>query len=110
MGLFGKTKTPKEKVDEWSREIKKEQRGITRQIRDIEREENKVKAEIKKLAKKGDTDSCKILARSVVDSKKAIIRLHVANGNLNSILMQMREQHSMLRMWRAIQQSHRPRS
>lgn len=92
MGLFGKSKTPKEKVEEWSREIKKEQRGIQRQIRDIEREQNKVKAEIKKNAKKGDVDSCKILAKSIVESKKAVTKLHVANANMNSINMQMREQ------------------
>merc|ERR1712226_119420 len=95
----------KERVEQWSRDIKKEQRGIQRQIRDIEREEAKVKAEIKKCAKKGDTDSCKILARSVVDSKKAINKLQVANANMNSIVMQMREQLSMLRMQGAIQQS-----
>jgi len=105
MGLFGKSKTDKEKVDEWSREIKKEQRAITRQIRDIEREEAKVKAEIKKNAKKGDTESCKILARSIVDSKKAKTKLHTANANMNSILMQMREQLSMIRMSGAIQNS-----
>ena len=103
MGLFGKTKTPKEKVDEWSREIKKEQRGITRQIRDIERQEKKVELEIKKAAKNNDIDSCKILAREIVNSKKAKSKLHVANANMNSIVMQMREQMSMLRMSGAIQ-------
>jgi hypothetical protein len=58
--LFGQKETKEEKqkrdkemLREWQRNLKSEQRGIDRQIRKIQMEENKVKTEIKKYAKKG---------------------------------------------------------
>nr|KAF6446269.1 charged multivesicular body protein 3 [Rousettus aegyptiacus] len=73
MGLFGKTqeKPPKELVNEWSLKIRKEMRVVDRQIRDIQREEEKVKRSVKDAAKKGQKDVCVVLAKEVIRSKKA---------------------------------------
>ena len=51
MGLFGKSKTPKEHCQEWTKTVRQEQRQVTRQIRDIERVQAKTKTEIKANAK-----------------------------------------------------------
>ncbi|XP_054247374.1 charged multivesicular body protein 3 isoform X2 [Indicator indicator] len=77
MGLFGKTpeKPPKEMVNEWSLKIRKEMRVIDRQIRDIQREEEKVKRSIKEAAKKGQRDVCVILAKELVHSRRAMQNL-----------------------------------
>nr|KAF6328637.1 charged multivesicular body protein 3 [Pipistrellus kuhlii] len=73
MGLFGKTqeKPPKELVNEWSLKIRKEMRVVDRQIRDIQREEEKVKRSVKDAAKKGQKDVCVVLAKEMIRSRKA---------------------------------------
>jgi selenophosphate synthetase-related protein len=68
MGLFGKTqeKPPKELANEWSLKIRKEMRVVDRQIRDIQREEEKVKRSVKDASKKGQKGVCVVLAEMCV--------------------------------------------
>ena len=58
----------------------------------IEREELKVKRSIKEAAKKGQKDVCKILAKEIVNSRKAKTRIHTSKAQLNSVSMQMKNQ------------------
>ena len=51
-------------------------RGIDRQIREIQREENKVKKSCKDAAKRNDIASSKILAKEIVQSRRAVSRLY----------------------------------
>ena len=51
MFSFGKKATPTEQVRKWKRELNREIRGIDRSIRNIQIEEQKTKAEIKKLVR-----------------------------------------------------------
>ncbi|XP_030641770.1 charged multivesicular body protein 3 isoform X2 [Chanos chanos] len=87
MGLFGKTqeKPPKDLINEWSLKIRKEMRVIDRQIRDIQREEEKVKRSIKDAAKKGQRDVCIVLAKEMIQSKKASTDVMKAMQNLVKI-------------------------
>ncbi|XP_035273448.1 charged multivesicular body protein 3-like [Anguilla rostrata] len=106
MGLFGKhEKPPKELVSEWSVKIRKEMRGIDRQIRDIQREEEKVKRSIKDAAKKGQRDVCVILAKEIIQSKKAISKMYATKAHMNSVMMNMKNQLSVLRVAGAMQKS-----
>uniref|UniRef100_A0A2K5PBH6 Charged multivesicular body protein 3 n=1 Tax=Cebus imitator TaxID=2715852 RepID=A0A2K5PBH6_CEBIM len=75
MGLFGKTqeKPPKELVNEWSLKIRKEMRVVDRQIRDIQRKEEKVKRSVKDAAKKGQKDVCVVLTKEMIRSRKAMM-------------------------------------
>jgi len=100
MGLFGKDKKadPKEQVNEWSKKIRKERNQLDRQIRQIQRSEAQAVASIKQAAKKNDPDSAKILAREVVNARKAVTRIHTAKANLSSVEMQMKAQASQLRI------------
>lgn len=52
----------------------------------------KVKKSIKEAAKKGQTDVCKILAKEVVQSRKAVGKLYASKAQMNSVLMQMQHQ------------------
>lgn len=45
---------------------------LDRQIRSIQREEAKVKMELKKAAKRGDRDVCLVFAKEIVNSRKAV--------------------------------------
>ncbi|KAI5616744.1 charged multivesicular body protein 3, partial [Silurus asotus] len=107
MGLFGKTpeKPPKDLINEWSLKIRKEIRVIDRQIRDIQREEEKVKRSIKDAAKKGQKDVCIILAKEMIHSKKAVNKLYASKAQMNSVLLSMKNQLSVLRMAGALQKS-----
>ncbi|KAM4542421.1 charged multivesicular body protein 3 [Odontesthes bonariensis] len=107
MGLFGRTpeKPPKDLINEWSQKIRKEMRVIDRQIRDIQREEEKVKRSIKDAAKKGQKDVCVILAKEMIQSKRAVTKLYASKAQMNSVLLSMKNQLAVLRVAGALQKS-----
>nr|XP_020009526.1 charged multivesicular body protein 3-like [Castor canadensis] len=94
MELFGKTqeKLPKELVNEWSLKIRKDMRVVDRQIRDIQRGEEKVKRPVKDAAKKGQKDVCVVLAKEMIRSRKAVSKLYASKAHMNSMLMGMKNQ------------------
>jgi hypothetical protein len=65
---FGSSK-PKldinEQMKEWQSQLKAEQRGLDRQVREVQRSEDKLKREIASVAKK-DPVSAKMLAKNIV--------------------------------------------
>ncbi len=98
-------KDPKEQLKEWTREIRKESRLLDRQIRGIEREQMKFQRDIKLLAKKGEYEAIKPLARSIVKANHAKHRIHVAKAHMNSVILDLRYQTAQLRMADALQVS-----
>merc|ERR1712131_515369 len=106
MGLFGASKAdPKKQVNEMQSVLRKETRAIERQIRDIERQQEKTKQMLKQNAKKGDTAACKILAREIVNSKKAVSRMYQSKAQLNSVMMNMKTQLATIRLTGAVEKS-----
>lgn len=65
---------------------------MDRQVRAIQREEEKVKRSLKEAAKRGDADVCKILAKEIVASRKAVNRIHTSKAHINSVQMSMNHQ------------------
>ncbi|KAI8575696.1 hypothetical protein K450DRAFT_260365 [Umbelopsis ramanniana AG] len=102
--FFGK-KSPEELVRKWQQEIRAQTRGIERQIRQIEREEAKVKQGIKAVAKRGDVKSCKSLAKELIRSRKHVDRLHTSKAQLNSVSMQLNHQLATLKIAGTLQKS-----
>ncbi|KAM8834300.1 charged multivesicular body protein 3 isoform X1 [Synchiropus splendidus] len=107
MGLFGKSsdRPPKEQVTEWSQKIRKETRVLDKQIRDIQREQEKVKRSIKESAKKGNKDVCVILAKELVQSRRAVTKLYSSKAHMNSVQLSMKNQLGLLRVAGALQKS-----
>ncbi|XP_067885225.1 E3 ubiquitin-protein ligase RNF103 isoform X2 [Heterodontus francisci] len=107
MGLFGKSqeRPPKDLVTEWSLKIRKEMRVIDRQIRDIQREEEKVKRSVKEAAKKGQKDVCTILAKEIVQSRKVVSKLYASKAQMNSILMSMKNQLAIAKVTGSLEKS-----
>lgn len=58
----------------------------------IQREEAKVKKSIKEAAKKGQIDVAKILAKELVQSRKATSKLYASKAQMNSVVMSMQQQ------------------
>ncbi|XP_051176372.1 charged multivesicular body protein 3 [Leptopilina boulardi] len=107
MGLFGKSqeKNPKEMVQEWTSKLRKEGYQIDRQVRAIQREEDKVKRSMKEAAKKGDRDVCKILAKEVIRARKTCGKLHTSKAHLNSVSMQLKNQLATIRVAGSVSKS-----
>jgi len=98
MSLFGKKPTTEEVVKKWKRELRKEERELDKNIRAIDLEEQKLKRSIKELAKKGDKASAKVLAKEIVQSRKAKERIYKSKAQLNSVSMQLSQNLSMMKV------------
>lgn len=85
-------------VREWSSKLRKQTYLLDRQIRAIQREEAKVKVSLKQAAKKGDKDVCLILAKEIVNSRKAVNRINASKAQLNSVSLHMNQQAANLRV------------
>lgn len=89
---------PPERVKQVQSQLRSEQRQLDREIRNIDSGVSKAKLEIKRLAKKGDVKSAKILAREVVRSNAQRERLFVSKARLNSIGLQLNHQLAMFKV------------
>jgi len=107
MGLFGKSRTPdpKDQVNEWCKQLRKEGNKLERQVNAIKREEAKVTKSLKEAAKKGDKDVCMILAKEIVNARKSINKIYAAKANMNSVSMQMKGQLAIIKVAGAMQSS-----
>ncbi|KAL1501103.1 hypothetical protein ABEB36_006491 [Hypothenemus hampei] len=107
MGLFGKShqRNPKDMVNEWNHKLRKEGYQLDRQINSIKREEEKVKRSLKEAAKKGDKDTCTILAKEILRARKAINKIYTSKAHLNSVMLQMKNQLATLRVAGSLQKS-----
>jgi len=74
-------------------------------MRSIENEERKVTDEIKKAGKRGDVNSCRILAKEVVRSRKARERLLESKAQLNSVSMSLQQQAATMRVAGSLEKS-----
>jgi len=95
-------------VKKWKRELKREDRNLDRNIRSIEMEEQKIKASIKQLAKKGDKQnlaSAKVLAKELIRSRKAKENIYKSKAQLNSVAMQLQQNLSMMKVAGVMQKS-----
>ncbi|KAL0102207.1 hypothetical protein PUN28_018627 [Cardiocondyla obscurior] len=107
MGLFGKSqeKNPKEMVQEWTHKLRKEGYQLDRQVRAIQREEEKVKRSLKEAAKKGDKDVCKVLAKEIIRARKACNKIYTSKAHLNSVSLQMKNQLATIRVAGSVSKS-----
>ena len=87
-----KKKDPREQVKEWKQSLRKESNSMDRQIKGIQREEQKVVRQIKDAAKKGNMEAAKILAKEMVQSHRAVNKIYASKAQLNSVSMQMDHQ------------------
>ncbi|CAH1156048.1 unnamed protein product [Phaedon cochleariae] len=107
MGLFGKTpeRSPKDMVTEWNHKLRKEGYQLERQIKSIQREEEKVKRALKEAAQKSDKDTCLILAKEIIRARKAVNKIYTSKAHINSVMLQMKNQLATLRVAGNLQKS-----
>lgn len=101
--IYGKP--PAEQLQEWQRKVKREQRTLDKEIRELETARQRARSQLKALAAKNDVKSARILAKEVVRSNKQVDRLHVSKARLSSVGMQLTHQAAMLKVTGSLQKS-----
>lgn len=103
--LLLEKKTIKEEVKDMQRKLSSEYRNIERQISRIKLAKARTKIEAKKAAKQNNIDCVRILAKEIVNTKKAIKRLYTAKTHINSIILQIKIQESQINLAKTIHKS-----
>lgn len=100
--LFGKRKTPDEM-------LKQNQRALTRAIRDLDRErsklegqEKKIIADIKKMAKQGQMDAVKIMAKDLVRTRRYVKKFMLMRTNIQAVSLRIQTLRSSNQMAQAM--------
>merc|ERR1719461_648799 len=81
--------TMKEKAREWQRQIRTETRRIDRDIERVRQEESRLKTEIKAMAKKGQEQSVRTLAKQMVRSRKSVQMLERTKASMTAMSLQL---------------------
>lgn len=97
--------TPEEKVRDWQRKLRQEERSLEREVLHLDRAAQKSRMDLKQLAKKGDVKSARILARELVRANKQRDRLISSQARVKSVQMQLQHQLSMVKVTGAFQKS-----
>ncbi|GAA99411.1 uncharacterized protein L969DRAFT_47941 [Mixia osmundae IAM 14324] len=101
--LYGPS--PEERVRGWQQELRKEQRLLDREIRQLQHAQSQTQGQLKQLAKKGEVKNARLLAREFVRSRKQTDRLNTSKARLNSIHMQLQHQLATLKITGNLQRS-----
>ncbi|GHJ87981.1 hypothetical protein NliqN6_4383 [Naganishia liquefaciens] len=97
--------TPEERLQEWQRRLRTEQRGLEKEIRQLDVATTKARQQLKQLANKGDIKSARLLAREVVRTQRQKQRLTVGKARLGSVQMQMQHQAALVKVTGTFQKS-----
>ncbi|CAH8561066.1 unnamed protein product [Dicrocoelium dendriticum] len=98
MGIFGEKKDPREKLREMVSVVRKQKFKIQRDVNALQVQNKKVALDIKKRAKDGKLDEAKILAKELVNSRKAVSRLLQASAHMDCVISELNSQASTLRL------------
>ncbi|XP_055005177.1 charged multivesicular body protein 2Ba [Boleophthalmus pectinirostris] len=98
MASLFKKKTVDDVIKEQSKELRGTQRQITRDRTALERQEKQLEAEIKKMAKSGNREACKILAKQLVQLRKQKNRTYAVSSKVTSMSTQTKLMNSQMKM------------
>lgn len=87
--LFGKKKTPAEILRENKRMLDKAIRELDRERMGLQTQEKKIVAEIKKMAKDGQMDAVKVMAKSLVRNRHAVTKLYGLKSHLQAVSLRI---------------------
>ncbi|KAJ8399634.1 hypothetical protein AAFF_G00410450 [Aldrovandia affinis] len=98
MAYLFKKKTVDDIIKEQNKELRGTQRQITRDRTALERQEKQMELEIKKMAKTGNRDACKILAKQLVQLRKQKNRTYAVSSKVTSMSTQTKVMNSQMKM------------
>ncbi|KAF9006937.1 Snf7-domain-containing protein [Cyathus striatus] len=83
--LFGRTVTPAERLRQHQRALTKAQRELDRERSKLEQSEKKLVADIKKSAKSGQMNACKIMAKDLVRTRRYVQKFYQMRTQLQAV-------------------------
>ncbi|KAF6036579.1 CHMP2A [Bugula neritina] len=87
--LFGKRKTPEEMLRQNQRALNKAMRDLDRERVKMENQEKKVIADIKKMAKQGQMDAVKIMAKDLVRTRRYVKKFILMKANIQAVSLKI---------------------
>lgn len=87
--LFGKRMTPDEMMRKNQRALNKAMRDLDREKMKMEQQEKKVIADIKKLAKEGQMDAVKIMAKDLVRTRRYVKKFMLMKANIQAVSLKI---------------------
>ncbi|KAL0071626.1 ESCRT-III subunit protein did4 [Marasmius tenuissimus] len=83
--LFGRTVTPAERLRQHQRSLAKAQRELDRERSKLEMSEKKLIMDIKKSAKAGQMNACKVMAKDLVRTRRYIQKFYQMRTQLQAV-------------------------
>jgi len=87
--LFGKRVTPEEMLRKNQRALNKAMRDLDRERMRMEQQEKKIIADIKKMAKDGQIDAVKIMAKDLVRTRRYIKKFMLMKANVQAVSLKI---------------------
>jgi charged multivesicular body protein 2A len=87
--LFGRKKTPAEMLRQNQRALTKAMRDLDRERTSMERQEKKIIADIKKMAKQGQMDAVKIMAKDLVRTRRYCKKFMLMKANIQAVSLKI---------------------
>lgn len=87
--LFGKKKTPEEMLKQNQRALNRAMRDLDRERAKLEQQEKKVIADIKKMAKLGQMDAVKIMAKDLVRTRRYVKKFIMMRANIQAVSLKV---------------------
>ncbi|WVQ94573.1 hypothetical protein IAU59_001653 [Kwoniella sp. CBS 9459] len=100
--LFGRSMTPAERLRQHQRSLQKAQRELDREKGKLEAQEKKTMADIKRNAKAGNMNACKILAKDLVRTRRYIQKFTQMRVQLQAVSLRMQTLRSNEQMAQAM--------
>lgn len=100
--LFGKRVTPDEMIRKNQRALNKAMRDLDREKIKMEQQEKKLIADIKKMAKEGQMDSVKIMAKDLVRTRRYVKKFMIMKANIQAISLKVQTLKSQSAMAQAM--------
>ncbi|KAF7338519.1 Vacuolar sorting protein DID4 [Mycena venus] len=83
--LFGRTVTPAERLRQHQRSLAKAQRELDRERAKLEAQEKKLIQDIKKSAKDGQLNACKVMAKDLVRTRRYVQKFYQMRTQLQAV-------------------------
>lgn len=87
--LFGRRKTPQEMLRQNQRALNKAIRDLDRERQHMEQQEKKIIADIKKMAKQGQMDAVKIMAKDLVRTRRYVKKFILMRANIQAVALKI---------------------
>lgn len=98
MASLFKKQTVEDAIKAQNRELRGTHRQLARDRAALEKEEKQIEMEIKKMAKAGNKDACKILAKQLVQLRKQKTRSYACGSKITSMSTQTKLMNSQMKM------------